>query len=181
MSRLRVLLWFLVAITCTTQAQAQADLIRADFGGSYIRFAEPGDVTITVSVWGDVGGGLYEITQGTHLSTLLTITGGPRVGGGSSGSRATQLGVGFGRIVGSMTIRVLREEGGVEVPVFEQTMVNNLEPLENDIVLQNDDLIFIEADYRRTVGWRDVLSIVGSVGSTVFLVRSLIDLAQGSD
>ena len=180
MRNLSVFFGLLAAFLCTTPAWGQADFISAEYGGAYIRFAEPGDVTIKVSVWGDVGGGLYEITQGTHLSTLLTITGGPRVGGGSSGARATQLGVGYGRIIGTMTIRVLREEGGTRVPVFEQQMQNNLEPLATDLVLQNDDLIFIEADYRRTIGWRDVLSIVGAIGSTAFLVRSLVDLAQGN-
>lgn len=165
---------------CVQIASAQAfDLFQEATGGAYIRFAEPGDITIQVSVWGGVNTGLYEVTQGMHLSTLLTIAGGPPIGDISGGGYGNQR-FGYGDFIRKMTIRLMRPEGTEWVKVVEARMEGEATPLPEDPVLREGDLVIVETESRRTFGWRDGLEIVGSIGATVFLVDRLIELARGN-
>ena len=105
----------------TVQAQTLGDLISSSTAAFY-KFADPTDITIEVKVWGSVQyPGLYEVRQGTRLSTLLTLAGGP-VGGSDSRMRRTY------------TIRVWRPQpnSGVYEAISETRM-------ENEIAMLGDD------------------------------------------
>jgi hypothetical protein len=161
-------------------ASGQAfDLFQEATGGAYIRFAEPGDITIRVSVWGGVNTGLYEVTQGMHLSTLLTIAGGPPIGEISGGGFRGNQRFGYGEFIREMTIKLMREENGRWTKVVETQMEGEANPLPEDPVLREGDLIIVETQSRRTFGWRDGLDILGSIGATVFLIDRLIEFARG--
>jgi len=174
--------WLLLLIVGLTagaaHAQSLADL-QGQRGGAYIRFAEPGDITIQVTLWGSARAGIYEVTQGMHLSTLLSIAGGPPVGAVGQGGRMQQFGQ--GDIISDVTIRLMREQGAQWTTLLEVQMEKEVTPLPEDPVLQDGDLIIVDTDSRRTFGWRDGLQIIGSVGATVFLIDRLIDLANGDN
>ncbi|NBC17427.1 MAG: hypothetical protein GVY18_08970 [Bacteroidetes bacterium] len=166
---------------CVNTASGQAfDLFQEATGGAYIKFAEPGDITIRVSVWGGVNTGLYEVTQGMHLSTLLTIAGGPPIGE-ISGRGGNQQRFGYGDFINEMTIKLMREEQGQWATIVEAQMEGEANPLPEDPVLQEGDLLIVETQSRRTFGWRDGLEILGSVGATVFLIDRLIEFARGGE
>lgn len=175
-----ILLAFLLTASLSTsfsQAQDINDLVGIDAGGAYTRFAQPGDITIQVSVWGNTHAGIWEVTQGLHLSTLFTLAGGPQSNQGSS--NLNQIGPGSGRIVRTVTLRLLRKQQDDYVVVFEDVMKDRLSPLKEDPVLQDGDLVLVESQVRRTLGWRDALTIIGSIGSTVFLIDRLVSFARG--
>lgn len=175
--RFMLLLASLMGVSVAHAQIPDLESLRGNLGGSYTRFAEPGDITIRVSMWGAIGNaGLFEITQGTHLSTLLTIAGGPPIGRQGGGGAQYLLGPGSGRIINEITIRVLRERGGNQwETIFEQSM-KDITTLTADPVLEDGDLIILETETRRSLGWRDALSIISAVAGTVFVVDRLVQL-----
>ena len=143
----------------TVQAQTLGDLISSN-AGAYYKFADPTDITIEVKVWGSVQyPGLYEVPQGTRLSTLLTLAGGP-LGGSDSRTRRTY------------TIRHLRPQpnSGVYQAISESLMENEIVMLNDDSVLLPGDVIVAEEKVKQLFNWRDALSIATSLGTLVLVI-----------
>lgn len=146
------------------QAQVVSDLERSRYGqAAYYNYAEPGDVTLLVNVWGTVRNpGLYEIPQRTRLSTLLSVAGGPIVGQRSRREdRAIQ-------------IRLYREEAGGRQVVFDTTMENELFATNADPELRAGDILVVETLVRQRLSWRDVFPIVGAAASVTLIIERLL-------
>lgn len=151
----------------TAQAQSLESLMRGG-SGAYYTFADPTDITIQVKVWGAVGSpGLYEVRQGMHLSTLLTLAGGPTTGIQDPRSRRT------------MTLRLWRpQQGAPHQLLFETQMEDEIFVLDEDPALLNGDMLILEEQVKQRFSWRDGLSILTAVGTVVLLAERIINLGN---
>lgn len=145
----------------TVQAQTLEDL-RTNTAAFY-RFTDPTDITIEVKVWGSLQyPGFYEVPQGTRLSTLMTLAGGPQ-GGSVSGTRRTY------------TIRLWRPQpgGGMPQAIFETLMEDQITMLNDDPVLFSGDTIVAEEIVRQRFGWLDALSVTTAIGTIVLIIDTI--------
>ena len=126
---------------------------RTDYQSAAVyRFADPGDIVATVNVWGAVRyPGLYEVPEGTHLSVLFSLAGGPSTAERSSRERLTT------------TLRLIRGER--RAVVFESVMENEILATDEDPVLQKGDVMTVEVLVRQQFSWRDALTITAAVAS----------------
>ena len=157
---------FLVVLTIsiaggTGQAQTLDDL-RANVG-AYYKFAEATDITIEVKVWGNLQyPGFYEVRQGTRLSTLVTLAGGPLVMRTSQTRR-------------TYTIRLWRPQpnSGRHQVISETQMKDEILVLDDDPVLLSGDIVVVDELIRQRFGWRDVLSVATALGTIVLVVDTI--------
>ena len=130
-------------------------------------YTQPGDLTIFVDVWGAVRApGLYEVSEGTHLSTLLSYTGGPPI---------TTLGEQEDQIY---TLRIYRGGQGEKDLVYETVMDDAVTALEGDPVLQSGDLFTAEMRVKQRFNWRSALDIASSFASITLLLLRIRAIAS---
>lgn len=153
----------LLGSTGIAQGQSLSDFDRSRYSpAAYYNYAEPGDVTILTNVWGTVRNpGLYEIPRGTHLSTLLSVAGGPAAGPRSNREDRT------------IFVRLFREEGGQRVVVFEDVMENEIFAAAEDPVLEEGDVLTVETLVQQRFSWRDVFPIVAAVGTVAIAIERI--------
>jgi len=146
------------------QAQRITDFERSRYApAAYYNYSEPGDVTMLVNVWGSVRNpGLYEIPQGTRLSTLLSLAGGPDLAINAS-VRANR----------TIIMRLLRDEQGQRRPIFETTMRNEVLVSDEDPVLVGNDVLTIETKLQQKISWRDVFPIVAALGTVALAIERI--------
>ncbi len=160
----------LAAASVPEAARAQIDeLDRSRYNrAAYYNYAEPADVTILVNAWGAVRyPGLYELPQGTSMSTLFSLAGGPATGAQERRERRT------------LTIRLARaQSGGAErAVIFEAEMEDAVYAFESDLTLQDGDVLTAEVYARPRFTWRDALPVVSaaaSVASTVLIIQNVL-------
>lgn len=138
-------------------------------------FANPGDFTMLVSVWGTVGrSGRYEIPVGSNIGDLLSLAGGPGgdirgVVGADTWSR---------RQAGTTIVRLSRltEGGGGNGRdiILELRIEDLLELKESDIPLQDGDIVMI--DRIRPFNIWDVFSLVSTSGTLILLLDRIFGI-----
>jgi hypothetical protein len=134
-------------------------------GTSYFVFAEVGAPSFEMFVVGEgVRNGIYRLEEGTTLTELMALSGGVPT------SRDDE------RQIVRALLRVLREQGGVRVPVYEATTEQALrEPSQNPNLQAGDvlefDLTYEEVKSPITV-WKvlETTSRIASVVTTVILL-----------
>lgn len=154
---------FAVASMGAARADAQiVDLTRSRYSpAAYYNYAETGDVTILVSVWGTVRNpGLYEIPAETTLSVLFSLAGGPAVTSRRKQDKRT------------VTARLLR--GPAQDVAFEIEMENEILSLSPDPVLEAGDVLTVDTVQRAGLSWRDVFPVVAAVASVTLAVERLV-------
>ena len=136
--------------------------------GAFFTYAESGDITILVKLWGSVGNpGLYEVRQGIPLSTLLTLAGGPNASESDPRSRRT------------LTIRLYRDAAdGPPTLLYETVMEDQVQVLSEDPTLMHGDTVVIEERVAQRFGWRDGISILTAVSAVVLLVERLVNFGN---
>lgn len=136
-------------------------------------FAQPGDFTMLVSVWGDVGrSGRYEVPVGTDIGQLLSLAGGPGADirgtpGADTWSR---------RQSGKTIIRLSRltgGQGGREI-ILEYRIEDLLVLAERDVPLQDGDIIMI--DRIRFFNIWDLFSLISTTGTLVLLLDRIFGI-----
>lgn len=154
---------FVAAGASESHAQVQNELIRSRYSpAAYYNYAEEGELTMLVSVWGTVRNpGLYEVPEGTHLSTLFSVSGGPSV------SQRTR------RQERTINIRLVRDVGGEREVIFESIMRNDIIVEDADPLLLEGDVLTVETVVRQGFGWRDLATIVGSGASLALILERL--------
>ncbi|HET6568259.1 MAG TPA: SLBB domain-containing protein [Rhodothermales bacterium] len=168
----RAIPWLLCALASlawTHAARAQSpvnDFERSRYStAAYYSYAEPGDVTIRVNVWGTVRNpGLYEVPRQTHLSTLLSLAGGPEVTPLSDRSRR--------RII----VRLTRPQDGRLGTIYEASMKDQVLATRENPLLQEGDVLTVETVLHQRLSWRDfapIVSAVSSVGLAIFYLGRL--------
>ncbi len=152
-----LLIGFVIAGFASGAAEAQS--IEALRGGAYYRFADGVDVTMEIKVWGAVTNpGFYEVREGLNLSTVLSLAGGPQAPAQPRSTTST------------FTVRLFRLQAGGAYQLFTETrMENELRVLNSDPVLIQGDMIFTEAKVRQRFGWRDALSVVTALATSVLV------------
>lgn len=145
------------------------DLFTPGIYGSNIAnfyFAQPGDFTMLVSVWGDVGrSGRYEVPIGTDIGQLLSLAGGPGadirgVVGSDTWSR---------RGAGKTIVRLSRLTGGAGREIILEYRIEDLLTLrERDVPLQEGDIIMI--DRVRPFNIWDLFTLLSTSGTLLLLL-----------
>ena len=129
---------------------------------AFYNYAEPGDVTVKVHVWGAVRfAGLYEIPRGTTVTEVVSLAGGPQFG---ERNRRTSR---------SINITLLRRgDHDVEV-AYQSTMKNQLLVVGDDPILVNGDVLTFDSTIRQGLQWRDVFPVVSMVGTIILIAERL--------
>jgi hypothetical protein len=125
---------------------------------SYFVFAQPGDVTIKVWVWGGVTG-VYEIRNDLDIGELFTLTGVASLDKNDQTNRLT-------------TVRLYRDDTGQRRIVYEST-VEQMITETNYPLLRDGDVISIDTLTDRKFNWRDIVQILQIVG-TLYLIGDRI-------
>lgn len=158
----RIAACMLLAGTFTIAANAQnIDQTRSRSSvAAYYNFAEVGDATIRVNVWGTVRfPGLYELPRGTTLNTLFSLAGGPQI---SERPRRNE-----------RTIVATLSRGGEGNVVVETIMENDVTTLDADPELMEGDVLTVEATIRQRFSWRDAFPIVAAIASVALAVERI--------
>lgn len=129
---------------------------------AYYVWGDATDTKVHVQVWGTVrNAGLYEIVEGTSLSTVLTLANpvlAPRQR----------------RMKRTLIIQVVRPRNGTPEVILEQEMVNAIPALAQDVVLQEGDYITVDTITTRGLSWRDGLTILSAATGVAVLLERLL-------
>lgn len=130
---------------------------------SYFYHVLPGAPTVQVDVLGTVRApGLYELTEGTDVGQLLALAGGP------------VLMVRQRVLRREVTIRLFRSSSNGGAPIYESVLEQAVGDPETYPVLQDGDVLAVEVTERARITWRDISSIVGTIGVLALAVERLL-------
>lgn len=166
----KLVVLLLTVIFAFQEVEAQSSVLGVPRYGtaSYYRYAEPGDIPMTVHIWGYVfRPGLYEVPVGTKLSTILSLSGGFSLGARQWSQERT------------ITLELSRSvlDGDPELaPLYQQSWVDSQIKLDEDLVLEDGSFIVIDAQTRRKFNWRDVVTIVGAAASLTIAIERVSSL-----
>jgi|SRR5699024_7655926 len=140
-------------------------------GDRYIRVAEEGQITDTVSVWGDVGSsGRYIIPEGTSLPELISFSHGyTRLRGRDSNIKWSK------KLIEVKVSRYKEGQGIVDITLFRYKF-NEREPAGMfEFELQNNDIVSLQVARKPSFG--DYVSViapvVGVIATSVLLIQNL--------
>lgn len=145
----------------TVHGQAFGRIEETESTVSYFYHTRPGEATVQISLWGSVPTpGIYEVPDTTDLNKLLTMAGGiPAIG------KRTER-----RDPAEVTVRVYRSNRESRTKIFESRLRDMLKGAPNTPSLQDDDIVVVETEEQRKLfGWRDVLSVLSTLGSLTLL------------
>lgn len=147
------------------QPAAVASSTRASAANAAVyRYAEPGQLTITVQAWGNLRlPGLYQIPQGSRLSTLVSLTGGPQF----AQDRRMQ-------DTRTITMRLFRRgEGDQPTLLLEREWVNEASVLDQDPLLQEGDMLSVDNVVKQGTTRREDIQLYASFASATVALLSL--------
>lgn len=150
----------------STPAAAQAPRNPTDViaqGTSYHVFALPGEATIELLVLGNAASGVYVVGETTSLTELLALAGG--AGGNDQNTTATI----------ERTVRLLREQGGQRVVVYEAELNEMLRAPSAHPALMDGDMLTVETEVHNRFNLVSTLSIVTSLTSVTLLILRIVD------
>jgi hypothetical protein len=132
-------------------------------GTSYHVFAQPGEATIEVLVLGSVAAGVYVVGEATSLTQLIALA-----GGAGEGQRSPTVDV-------ERTVRLMREQGGERVVLYEAEVDQMLRSPSQHPTLMGGDLVTVDTEVRNRFSLRDTLAIVSSLASVTLLILRVTD------
>ncbi len=152
-----LLLFSLILITNAFAQVDQMNMANRNVSGRSVNYyyAKPGDITITVSLWGFVQKpGLYEVSSSTDLVSLISLAGGP-----SSYAKLNNIRI----------IRTLKSDNGDTVK--KEIKIN----LDNIITLSSKELKLNPGDiiYVNHTGWYSIKEAF-SVTSSIAIIFSAV-------
>ena len=125
-------------------------------------FSRPGEATILVNVWGNVGrAGLWRVEREVDLVEFLSVVEVPGVGTNRIGTRARNV------------VTVYRQRNGERRIVYQKNLEDILEDGARYPQLRDRDVLEIETTQRQRIGFRLVSTIVSTVSSTASLILLL--------
>lgn len=155
MRLLLVLVLALVSVDASAQINPRE---MSTYGAAaFYRYAEAGDLTIRVQSWGSVRfPGLYQIPLGTHVSRLMSLSGGPQYALERRRQDAR-----------TTTIRLFRPDSLSAEPrlIFEQEWLNGAEAFAQDPVLREGDVLTVDSVVKEGYTWRDYAPVAASAAS----------------
>lgn len=162
MRRLFLGLLLLACSALSLHAQSPTDFERSRYSpAAFYNFAQPGDVSILVNVWGTVRNpGLYQVPQGTRLRRLISLSGGPNLTPSQRREKRT------------ISLRVIRGND----PVLEETMEEQVSTTTEDLELADGDVIALEMTTQQRFGWRDIIPIVNTAALIALALERISNL-----
>ena len=153
----------LLALSPAADAQpvtriGQSEQMRQNTAGYYY-YHLPGEATIQVSVEGAVlYPGLYEVATETDLRRVLALAGGPRfeVRDRNSDRR--------------VELRLYRPEAG---EIYAATLADAASNPSFIPDLLHDDALIVDVIERRRIGWQDIATVVGTIGTLAFIITAV--------
>jgi hypothetical protein len=130
---------------------------------AYFYYAQPGEATIQIYVWGSAQPGIYEIPDSTSLSRLLTMTGGVPRGERQEDEKPARI-----------EVRLYRPEASRKTPVLDTRARRVLEGTVEAPRLRENDILVVETVQRSRFTWRDGLSISSTLLSFTLLVLRIL-------
>ncbi len=129
---------------------------------AYFTHVRPGAPTVQVQILGAVPlPGLYELTAGAKLGEALALAGGPTMG------------TRFRLNPRTVTVRLYRPAANPTAPFYESELeANILRPGEHP-VLEDGDIMTIEVVQRQSIGWRDIIALVNTVGLVALAIERI--------
>ncbi len=153
-SAIRIFFLGLFALAFVTPAFAQVDqmsMANRFMNGRSVNYyyAKPGDITITVSIWGFIQRpGLYEVASSTNLINLISLAGGP-----NSYAKLTDVNV----------VRVRKDkDGNLTRSEFTVNLKDLTHVTQKEIELKPGDVIYVNHTAWYTV--KEVFSVASGIG-----------------
>lgn len=137
--------------------------------GSYYRYVGATEIGMRVQVWGALRApGYYEIPQGTSLTRVLSLAGGPAFSRERErGERRT------------IRLQLFRPSADTMAVVFEQQMLNDVAQLTRNPALQEGDLVVVNVSVRRREDrLRDIAPYIVSGASILASIVSAIIVSR---
>lgn len=136
--------------------------------GGFYTYADPGDITITVNVWGNVRfPGLYELRKGTSLGEVISYCGSSEETALLSTRRTRQTVVKLSRV----------DESGARQVVFEEEL-RELVNAPSIPIVEEGDVVLIDVIESERLNWRDLVPVGGIVLGAANLILAIIALNQ---
>jgi hypothetical protein len=134
---------------------------------AYYYYAEPGDLTMQVNVWGTVRyPGRYEVKNGTDLGQLLSYAGGPQLQ--RRRKQDEQI----------ITVRVSRTNDQRRQIIYETEIDSMITSSAEYPVMQEGDVITVEAVEDPGFTWQDIVGVVGSAASIGLLIVRAMEISR---
>ncbi|WP_219846629.1 SLBB domain-containing protein [Salinibacter sp. 10B] len=142
------------------RAQAFGRVEETKSNVAYFYHARPGEATVQLSVWGTVPRpGVYEVPDTTDLDKLLTMAGGAPMEARVEDRKAP-----------TITVRVYRPGTDGRNQIFESELDRMLRGSPSYPSLQDNDIVVVETVRpKQPFGWRDVLSVLSTLGTLTLL------------
>lgn len=147
------------------QTASPSQMFRLSEG--FVRIAEPGQITDTLSVWGDISApGRYVVPRGTKVHELISYARGPIA------SRTAGQNLDWSKVRVQISISRYNQTSGDESVATFIHRYNEPYPAElRDYTLRGDDLISVEVLRKPAfVDWLRVFSTVASATATTIIV-----------
>lgn len=132
------------------------------------RFARPGQATMRVYVWGQIGQpGIWEVARDTGLIELLSAARVPGVGVDQPQVRE--------RVI--LTLYRRQSEGGPRQQVYSQPLEQIVAQGQDPPRLQEGDVVQLQAQQRSRFSFRDVTQYLGVASSLALLILRLTNVS----
>jgi hypothetical protein len=141
-----------------TSESGLAPTLSRGSAASYYYIGKPGELTMTVNLWGAVKTpGRYEVPSSTDLVQLLSYAGGPLEIASRDDIKVT---------------RLVKKDGGITRGEYFVDLedLSNVDP--GKLTLYPGDTIFI--DYSSWSAWRDAFIVVGVLATVTIATTSVI-------
>ena len=157
---LAILFLLIPATTLFSASSASAQNIPIPEGAGYLNeYFRPGRATITVNVWGAASRpGIWRIEKDLDLIEFLTVVGVPGVGQQEAGTRTKTF------------LAVYRTQGDKRQTLYRERVEGILAEGATYPALQNNDIVAIEVESKRTFSVGLVSTIVGTLSSLSLLI-----------
>ncbi|MEP0548668.1 MAG: SLBB domain-containing protein [Rhodothermales bacterium] len=155
---------FLFCFTMLGAGSAEAQTLTTNSGVAVYRYANPGQPTMDVRVWGAVRSpGVYQVERDMDLIEVLTLAGGPSIPSADD------------RSVRNVHVEILREAAAGRTAVLTTTL-DALTALDTPLPdLQDGDLVSLSVQTQQRFTWRDALSVTTSVAALAVLVLRILE------
>lgn len=145
------------------QAQEFGGIQKPETNAAYFFYAQPGEATIKVSLWGVPQQGLYEVPDSTDLKRLLTLAGGIPLQQRQENRKPPRV-----------TVRLYRPAQSRSEPLLETRIQAILRGTVDPPELREDDVVEVETVQPPRFTWQDGLSIVTTAASVTLLVLRIL-------
>jgi hypothetical protein len=147
----------------TAQAQQFGRIAETETNAAYFYYAQPGEATIQVALWGVPQPGLYEVPDSTNLDRLLTLAGGIQMQTRQENRKPPRI-----------MVRHYRPAQSRQELLLETRIQNLLQGEVDAPELRENDVIVVETIQPSEFTFQDALSIVSTVSSLTLLVLRII-------